>query len=581
MGKRTNLQGFLRKEVLQSRLKAPTDNSKRRPSRTNKFETLPPNPAASEQAELDMVSIFGEDFPQDDVDSIFGENILTKEEIRREKLAPFLEVKPNDPKKKEYKHSSNPTIMALRKELETLVTSAIAKNPREQAFVRRQRSALIHEITYLEAEAEKKGERKKITRATLKEDLESFPEPLSRSEKQQIEKGRIRVEKAAARAAEEEAEEPKVGIRNLFNIQGLIPTVLQNPKRKRAADEMGDYLDGEERLRYGQPLKKRQSEVTGRWLSTLHDHLPDGGDGAGLFSDMTEEERQLFRRDLAKTIEGIFSSNGYSQNPASGQDAAFSAHERANILDGILAGRRSQSQSSSPEVKGIHSESGSQIKHEIYDYSLEVKHEVDHRNTLETGREFLHAHMSLNLDIVIQNVITNSAEVNLAQGDESDDEFEERNSEQGNPQLTKARFVKTNTTESHYLSFSSKFHNEKPSREERATLAKQLKVDVSKVSEAKGACYQTPILIKEESPEPKSAPLKTEVALAPECSATAVLEVAKKRLEAEKTQTNLKIEELQLQLQKCDESLTITRKELEEKTKQIEQIDEVHKSWST
>ncbi|KAH6673759.1 hypothetical protein B0J14DRAFT_591514 [Halenospora varia] len=298
MPKITKLRTLLRKDIIQNQIQHPSDTPKRKTSGI-KLHELDSLIQPSESANGDNASLFPNTVHSDDLDSIFGEKILTKEEEEQAKIFKYLEVRPHELSPKGYKHSTIPAIKELREELEALISDGTGSGPREAALFRRQKAALIQEISHLEVQAESagKGERRKVTRQTLKEDLESFPEPLTYWDRQQIEKDRARAERAAAKAAaaeqadQESAEKPKT-----------------TPKRKRQAHTPDDDLDGEERLSSGRSLKRRSLELSGRWQSSLHDYFPesaDGGEAAKLYNSMTAADKLLFRRELAELGEKL------------------------------------------------------------------------------------------------------------------------------------------------------------------------------------------------------------------------------------------------------------------------------------
>ncbi|RDL33638.1 uncharacterized protein BP5553_08006 [Venustampulla echinocandica] len=287
MGK---LDTFLRKEVRKTRVKPPREDPRRTP-------TPPPFTSITDRRESEnRLSINNDNAlfsglqARDEVDSVFGEHVPTKEEIQQAKLERFLAQNPPTIQEKpafvsRQQKDIDAKIEFLKDELKALTTLANESNMQERSLIQRQRKALQQEIRYLEVEARvgKLGEQNRTMRAELKEELERLPEPLSAAEKRQIERMKARREKERL-----EAGKPK-----------------PKPKRKKSEYNSDDDLDGEERLRYGKSLKKKPVEVTGRWNSVIHDYFPGGDAESEEIANMSGAEKALYRRELAELGEQL------------------------------------------------------------------------------------------------------------------------------------------------------------------------------------------------------------------------------------------------------------------------------------
>lgn len=92
----------------------------------------------------------GEAAPARDVDSLFGEPIYTKEEVRQEKIQQLLaegrkheqDVRPR---------SQNPELVKLMDELNALVSRELEASGEEKKLIRSQKLALIKETGKVEA----------------------------------------------------------------------------------------------------------------------------------------------------------------------------------------------------------------------------------------------------------------------------------------------------------------------------------------------------------------------------------------------------------------------------------------------
>lgn len=136
MEKRNDLRGFLRREVIKHQIRLPG------PPRTRKIESH----KASDLFPSDETSTNVE------TDSLFGEPILSKEDIRKERLQNFLSQPPkaNSPPHHSLAASANPALQGLKEELKELVCYGEGASHREKDLIRRQKNALIEEIAIME-----------------------------------------------------------------------------------------------------------------------------------------------------------------------------------------------------------------------------------------------------------------------------------------------------------------------------------------------------------------------------------------------------------------------------------------------
>jgi len=165
MAKQPSLRDFLRKEVIASRLKLPTEFT---------FITKEPDhigfsapakstydpPADEDDDSLILgASVYGgfKHAKEDDMDSIFGERVLTREEQREKKVKELLSRR-NLPAPKSNK-VANPVLEELKDELRTLVYSESQAGFRERELIQRQKASLKEEIYHLEAEERAKEDR--------------------------------------------------------------------------------------------------------------------------------------------------------------------------------------------------------------------------------------------------------------------------------------------------------------------------------------------------------------------------------------------------------------------------------------
>jgi hypothetical protein len=165
MGKQPNLRVFLLKEVLASRLKLPTEFTSitkepdhigfSAPVKGTTFNL--PEDDDDDSLILGASVYGGYKRPKDDMDSIFGERVLTREEQREKKLQDLL-AQSNMAAPKSSK-AVNPVLEELKDELRTLVYREPQASYRERGLIQRQKASLKEEIYHLEAEERAKEDR--------------------------------------------------------------------------------------------------------------------------------------------------------------------------------------------------------------------------------------------------------------------------------------------------------------------------------------------------------------------------------------------------------------------------------------
>jgi hypothetical protein len=210
MPRKLSLHGFLRQDILSGRSKALLRFHEQQKSglkresgvvlplgRRTKSNSRPPNDNESEQK----------------ADSIFGEPVFTKKEVKQKKLDQFLADDRKD--KSNIKGNVNSSLKNLREELNALVKRELAASLGERVQIRREKSKLIEKIGKLEAKdsVEKVKGHKDIfllwTRCGLfsdeggadnylaKSDEEAMlPEPMAVAEKKQLQWAKARASKA-------------------------------------------------------------------------------------------------------------------------------------------------------------------------------------------------------------------------------------------------------------------------------------------------------------------------------------------------------------------------------------------------
>lgn len=168
-----DLRKFLQREIIREQLKLPSDDPKRGnggQSLSSLFMSTP------EEDQND--TLLDQSASHRDIDSIFGEDILTHEEIQKARLEKFLaesnirepKVKPNmtgpDIDEDEYE-SEGLRIEELKVELRELAVLEIRATPRERGLIMRQKEALRTEISFYEyEEMRKKAPKRGLSRGT-------------------------------------------------------------------------------------------------------------------------------------------------------------------------------------------------------------------------------------------------------------------------------------------------------------------------------------------------------------------------------------------------------------------------------
>jgi hypothetical protein len=138
MGKNNNLRGFLRSEVIKHQIRLPS----------------PPKAPKNESKEVSDLPPSDESAINFETDSLFGDPILSRDEILEEKLKNFLSQSPkvNSPPHHSPSVSFNPALQELKDELKDLVYCGEEASHREKELIQRQRNALIEEIASMEDE---------------------------------------------------------------------------------------------------------------------------------------------------------------------------------------------------------------------------------------------------------------------------------------------------------------------------------------------------------------------------------------------------------------------------------------------
>lgn len=136
-----NLRRFLRGEVLNSRLKLPSDTELR--------TTTSLSASVDEHDETDWL-LANSASQCHTIDSVFGEPTPTKEERRALKIQKFMAG--IDAKQAQNSRAKvvDDELLSLRQDLSVLLDGEIGASIRERALIERQKEALIREITYLE-----------------------------------------------------------------------------------------------------------------------------------------------------------------------------------------------------------------------------------------------------------------------------------------------------------------------------------------------------------------------------------------------------------------------------------------------
>jgi hypothetical protein len=219
MPRKLSLRGFLRQDIISKRN---SDLTPRRDSRTSSLKRDPGAnfPLASRsQSDSPFEKAKHESFGE--VDSIFGETIVTKDEILQQKLEQFL-AKDRKDGDSEVKHPHHPVLEALKEELNILINQEFNAGLEERELIRRQKSGLIREIGRLEAkdryerirghkgmsislfrEIRARGEYFSTRRTDLltvsvaiPDELAKLPEPIGLAEKKRLQLAKERASKA-------------------------------------------------------------------------------------------------------------------------------------------------------------------------------------------------------------------------------------------------------------------------------------------------------------------------------------------------------------------------------------------------
>jgi hypothetical protein len=143
MVRKQSLRTFLRSEVVKHRIQPPS------PPKRGKLGLRSEEHSQSQTVEVGTII--------SDTDSLFGDPILSAEEIAEKRLQDFLSqessaqssaqssVSPNSPSVRVHPH-----LQSLKSELKDLVSAVEDAGPREKELIRRQRAALVEEIGRLE-----------------------------------------------------------------------------------------------------------------------------------------------------------------------------------------------------------------------------------------------------------------------------------------------------------------------------------------------------------------------------------------------------------------------------------------------
>ncbi|CAG8972503.1 hypothetical protein HYALB_00001194 [Hymenoscyphus albidus] len=299
-----DLRKFLQREILRDQLKPPSGGPKRgKRDEVSSLASLFTSTPEEDQTD----KLLDQSASCCDVDSIFGDEILTHEEIQKQKLDKFLEetearhakVKTTKSEDGFDKGDYNTRIEELRSGLRELAVLELDANQRERSLIQRQKEALRAEISF--SERNKKVPREDLSLDELNKEIRQLPPPMSPWEIKRLERTQKREAKKAAeelaRTLEEGTQSPKT------------------PKRRRDPAEAD--LDGEGLLElHGEKMfKKSKSKKpaipVGRWRSDIHDYFPESEiiEAEHLFRDMCKEDRMLFRRELADAGEKMVKAN--------------------------------------------------------------------------------------------------------------------------------------------------------------------------------------------------------------------------------------------------------------------------------
>jgi hypothetical protein len=153
MPPKLSLRGFLRQDLLLSRTKSlipyyHEHNASRKPNTKGAPAAsvpFPPRPASPPNEDVK-----GDAEPTQDVDSVFGEPIFTKEEILQQKVEQLL-AEDNKSKPDTKQQCQNPELGKLKGELSSLVLRELEASREERQLIRNRKTHLITAIGKLEA----------------------------------------------------------------------------------------------------------------------------------------------------------------------------------------------------------------------------------------------------------------------------------------------------------------------------------------------------------------------------------------------------------------------------------------------
>jgi hypothetical protein len=140
MVRKQSLRTFLRSEVVKHRIQPSS------PPKRAKIGIRSEEHSQSQTVEVGTII--------SDTDSLFGDPILSAEEIAERRLQDFLSQE--SPAQPSVSPSSplvpvHPRLQSLKSELKDLVSAVEDAGPREKELIRRQRAALVEEIGQLES----------------------------------------------------------------------------------------------------------------------------------------------------------------------------------------------------------------------------------------------------------------------------------------------------------------------------------------------------------------------------------------------------------------------------------------------
>jgi hypothetical protein len=143
MSRPKDLRGFLRKECLNAQLKIPTDTTERKnasPSRSSLLTLKQGNSKLSDST-----------CQNDDIDSVFGEELFPAGDQRCEKLRRLVAERESEVTALSLTRGDD-QLGTLRAELSVVVDAEFGASARERPLIARQKEALLREITWLETQ---------------------------------------------------------------------------------------------------------------------------------------------------------------------------------------------------------------------------------------------------------------------------------------------------------------------------------------------------------------------------------------------------------------------------------------------